>query len=73
MQCAVELAKNDQKRLMVGNMVGSSLSMAPSHIIGQACDFIDLDGPLLLSSDIEHGLQYSSEGRVSASTSALWG
>ena len=69
----VELAKNDQKRLMVGNMVGSSLSMAPSHIIGQACDFIDLDGPLLLSSDIEHGLQYSSEGRVSASTSALWG
>jgi L-alanine-DL-glutamate epimerase-like enolase superfamily enzyme len=33
------------KRVMVGNMGGSVLAMAPGFIVGQLCDIVDLDGP----------------------------
>ncbi len=32
-------------RVMVGNMVGTSLAMAPAYMLGQQCDIVDLDGP----------------------------
>lgn len=38
-------------KVMVGNMVGSSLAMAPAFVLGQLCDFIDLDGPTFLAAD----------------------
>lgn len=69
----VEAARKDGKALMVGNMTGSSLAMAPSYVIGQFCSFVDIDGPLLLSQDIEHGLQYLSQGLVSLPSEELWG
>ena len=34
--------------VMVGNMVGTSLAMAPAFIVGQQCDVVDLDGPTFL-------------------------
>lgn len=68
-----ELARRDGKGLMVGNMTGTSLSMAPAFVIGQYCRFVDLDGPLFLSSDIENGLEYADGGVVSVPTPALWG
>jgi len=37
--------------LMVGNMIGTSLAMAPACLIGQLCDLADLDGPTLLAHD----------------------
>ena len=37
--------------VMVGNMVGTSLAMAPAWILGQLCDIIDLDGTLFLTRD----------------------
>ena len=58
---------------MVGNMTGTSLSMAPSYVIGQSCRFVDIDGPLLLAEDVEHGLQYADGGEVSIPTPVLWG
>jgi L-alanine-DL-glutamate epimerase-like enolase superfamily enzyme len=33
------------KQLMVGNMGGSTLAMAPGFVLAQLCDFVDLDGP----------------------------
>jgi L-Ala-D/L-Glu epimerase len=33
------------KQLMVGNMGGSTLAMAPGFVLGQLCDTVDLDGP----------------------------
>lgn len=69
----VKAAQADGKDLMVGNMTGTSLSMAPSHVIGQFCRFVDIDGPLLLAEDIEGGLQYSPGGIVSIPTPSLWG
>jgi L-alanine-DL-glutamate epimerase-like enolase superfamily enzyme len=37
--------------VMVGNMLGSSLAMAPSWLLGQLCDVVDLDGPVSLARD----------------------
>jgi L-Ala-D/L-Glu epimerase len=68
-----ERARGEGKDLMVGNMTGTSLSMAPSHVIGQFCRFVDIDGPLLLASDIEGGLDYLPGGLVSAPEPQLWG
>ncbi|MBS0333235.1 MAG: dipeptide epimerase, partial [Proteobacteria bacterium] len=44
--------------LMVGNMTGTSLAMAPAFLVGQACQVVDLDGPLLLEADRLPGMTY---------------
>lgn len=44
--------------VMVGNMMGTSLSMAPSCLVGQLCDIVDLDGPTFLARDRVPGVQY---------------
>ncbi len=59
-------------RLMVGCMVGSSLSMAPGVVVAQLCDFVDLDGPLLQSRDVAHALEYR-DGTVGTPRQELWG
>lgn len=67
---------NECRRLglgvMVGCMVVGSLSMAPAMLLGQAADLVDLDGPLWLKQDIEHGLVYRG-GTVSPPLPKLWG
>ena len=45
-------------KIMVGCMVGTSLSMAPAHLLAQSAEFVDLDGPLLLSADRSPGISY---------------
>jgi L-alanine-DL-glutamate epimerase-like enolase superfamily enzyme len=49
--------------VMVGNMVGTSLAMAPAFVLGQVCDLVDLDGPIFLKQDRTPGLVYS-DGHV---------
>jgi L-alanine-DL-glutamate epimerase-like enolase superfamily enzyme len=49
--------------VMVGNMMGSSLSMAPSMVVGQLCDVVDLDGPTFLAADRPGGVTYR-DGRI---------
>ncbi|MCA0208571.1 MAG: dipeptide epimerase [Proteobacteria bacterium] len=44
--------------VMVGNMVGSSLAMAPAFIVGQLCDIVDLDGPIFLADDRKPSIEY---------------
>ncbi len=46
-------------KVMVGNMSGSSLAMAPSFVVGQLCDVVDLDGPVLLKQDRVPGVTYT--------------
>jgi len=65
-------AKEKGCKLMVGNMVGTSLSMAPSFVVAQLCDFVDIDGPLLLKYDYPHALKYN-KGVVKGFDSKLWG
>ena len=44
--------------LMVGNMLGSSLAMAPAFVVAQHCRWVDLDGPLLQRTDREAPMRY---------------
>ncbi|PZQ17949.1 MAG: dipeptide epimerase [Ancylobacter novellus] len=44
--------------LMVGCMLASSLAMAPAVLVAQNAAVVDLDGPLLLARDREHGLRF---------------
>ena len=46
--------------LMVGNMSGSSLAMAPAFVLGQWCKVVDLDGPLFLKRDISPSVSYDN-------------
>jgi len=39
------------KKVMVGNMAGSTLATAPGFVLGQFCDVVDLDGPYFLAED----------------------
>jgi L-alanine-DL-glutamate epimerase-like enolase superfamily enzyme len=53
---------NEARRLglgvMVGNMVGTSLAMAPAFVVGQHCDVVDLDGPTFLTEDRKPSCDY---------------
>ena len=58
--------------IMVGCMVGSSLSMAPATLVAQGAAFTDLDGPLLLAEDRPSPLTFDDKG-VHPPTADLWG
>ncbi len=58
--------------VMVGCMVGTSLSMAPAVLLAQDADYVDLDGPLLLARDRTPALTYSGS-LVSPPDRNLWG
>lgn len=57
--------------LMVGNMSGSSLSMAPGFVLGQSCAVVDLDGPMFLTADHSPAVTYE-DGRIWCAD-AVWG
>jgi L-alanine-DL-glutamate epimerase-like enolase superfamily enzyme len=58
--------------IMVGCMVGTSLSMAPATLLMPQARFIDLDGPLLLARDRDGGLRYDGS-IVYPPEPGLWG
>jgi L-alanine-DL-glutamate epimerase-like enolase superfamily enzyme len=71
----LELAHAARERgldLMVGCMGGTSLAMAPHHVIAQLCDFVDIDGPLLIRNDRPGGLHYN-KGIVTLPERPFWG
>ena len=45
-------------KVMVGNMLGTSLSVAPQFLLGQLCDVVDLDGPLFITQDRESAMVF---------------
>ncbi|HKY92018.1 MAG TPA: enolase C-terminal domain-like protein, partial [Nevskiaceae bacterium] len=72
---ALELARRAEARdlrRMVGCMVATSLAMAPAHVLAQGCEFVDIDGPLLLARDRPNGLRYDG-ATVTCPPSVLWG
>ena len=72
---ALELASAARERklgLMVGCMGGTSIAMAPCHVLAQQCDVVDIDGPLLLSKDRPGGLVYHGN-TVSLPRDPIWG
>jgi len=59
-------------KIMVGCMTGTSLAMAPAHLLGQLCDVVDLDAPLLHETDRTAALRYQGSA-VSPPEPDLWG
>ena len=71
---ALKIAKASREaglQVMVGNMVGTSLAMAPAFVLAQLCDFVDLDGPTFLAQDREPSVTYS-DGTIWAGDD-IWG
>lgn len=58
--------------IMLGCMVGSSLAMAPIALLVNEAQFIDLDGPLLVSNDLEHGFEFE-QSLMQPLNGKLWG
>lgn len=58
--------------LMVGNMCGTSLAMAPAFLLAQRCRYVDLDGPLLQQLDRAVPMRFH-DGLIDPPSSALWG
>lgn len=58
--------------LMVGNMIGSSLAMAPAFLLAQRCLWADLDGPKGFARDVHPAIPYV-DGHVLPPSPILWG
>ncbi len=56
--------------VMVGNMIGTSLSCAPAFLVGQLCQVVDLDGPWHLRGDVQPSVTYD-DGHVDCPP-AVW-
>jgi L-alanine-DL-glutamate epimerase-like enolase superfamily enzyme len=72
---ALDLVREARRQgycVMVGCMVGTSLAMAPAMIAAQGADFVDLDGPLLLTRDRQPGLVCRG-AVIEPPQPALWG
>jgi L-alanine-DL-glutamate epimerase-like enolase superfamily enzyme len=72
---ALKLAAAARERgfgIMVGCMIGTSLSMAPALLVAQQASVVDLDGPLLLAADRNQGLRYEGS-LVHPPDPKLWG
>jgi L-alanine-DL-glutamate epimerase-like enolase superfamily enzyme len=67
-----ERARENGFKLLIGCMVGTSLSMAPARLLASTADYVDLDGPLLLARDRERGLCYQN-GKIGLPPRELWG
>jgi L-alanine-DL-glutamate epimerase-like enolase superfamily enzyme len=67
-----ESARQHGFKILLGCMVCTSLGIAPSRLLASAADYLDLDGPLLLKADREHGLKYE-HGIIGLPSVDLWG
>lgn len=68
----LERAKEAGLGLVVGNMLGTCLAMAPASLLGDSCRYVDLDGPLLLATDREPGLNMKSD-LIPPLVPSVWG
>jgi L-alanine-DL-glutamate epimerase-like enolase superfamily enzyme len=67
-----ERARESGFKLLFGCMACTSLGIAPARLLPSATDYVDLDGPLLLAGDRDHGLAYEN-GRIGLPSRQLWG
>jgi L-alanine-DL-glutamate epimerase-like enolase superfamily enzyme len=71
LRCAAA-ARDLGLELFAGNMLGTSLAMAPAFIVAQQCRWVDLDGPLLLARDRDPGFRFAGAMMQPFDTD-LWG
>ena len=66
------LSKIKSKKIMLGCMVSSSLSLYPALQYLKIADYIDLDGASFLKQDRDNGLSYK-DGTVTINSNFAWG
>ncbi len=71
LRCATT-ARARRLELFAGNMLGTSLAMAPAFILAQYCRWVDLDGPLLLARDRDPAFVFDG-AMMQPFDAALWG
>ena len=59
----IDLAKQLELKIMLGCMVESSVGITAAAHLSSACDFIDLDGNLLIKDDPYNGVKIE-DGRL---------
>jgi len=69
---SIEAARHAGLRIMVGCMLGTSLAMAPAHLLASQAEHVDLDGPLMLGRDRTGGLRYAGS-TVHPPEGGFWG
>ncbi len=69
---ATRLAQERGLDIMVGCMVASSLAMAPAFYLTPFATYVDLDGPLLLDQDMDHGIRFDGS-LMHPPSPKLWG
>jgi len=65
-------ARQNNFKILIGCMICTSLSIAPARLLAGNADWVDLDGPLLLARDRDHGLPYRNQ-RIGMPGRELWG
>jgi len=65
-------ARENNFKILIGCMICTSLSIAPARLLAGNADWVDLDGPLLLARDRDHGLPYRNQ-RIGMPGRELWG
>jgi L-alanine-DL-glutamate epimerase-like enolase superfamily enzyme len=66
-----EQVRRSGRQLLVSCMGGTSLAMAPGFVVAQLCDYVELDGPLLLRRDRIPPMHYH-RGMIDVPDSCLW-
>lgn len=69
---AFDIAKQNNLKVVVGCMMGSSLAMAPATLVAQNADWVDLDGSLWVKEDSEK-LVIKNASYIQTPESSLWG
>jgi len=59
-------------KVLLSNMGGTSLAMAPAFVVAQLCDYVELDGPLLLRQD-RNSSMICGGGVMGVPAANLWG
>ena len=54
----IKFLKRKNKKILLGCMVSSSLSIIPALSLAKYCDFLDLDGAYFLKKDFKNGIAY---------------
>ena len=68
----IHIAKNAKKKIMLGCMVSSSLSLYPALRYFKYCDYLDLDGAYFLKKDRSNGIVYKN-GLAKLNFNFEWG
>ena len=67
----IKFLKNKNKKILLGCMVSSSLSIVPALTIAKYCDFLDLDGAYFLKNDFVNGVSYKN-GNLILNKNFIW-